>query len=177
MHQDDLILLIQKKDPKAFDHLYDMYSQSLYGVIYNIIKDKEEAEDVLQETFVKIWNNLDNYDDSKGRFYTWVVNIARNSAIDKYRSKSFKKTKQNLSTETFVDVIKDSYDLGSKVDAIGIKKFINILKPKCIKIIDLLFFKGFTHKEAAEELDIPMGTLKTRNRACLGELRTILEVE
>ncbi|MCQ0111946.1 RNA polymerase sigma factor [Zhouia amylolytica] len=176
MDQDQLLDLIKKKDSRSFDYLYDMYSQSLYGVIHNIISNREEAEDILQEVMIKIWDNMDSYDESKGRFYTWIINIARNSAIDKYRSKNYKNFKKNLSTENFVSVIKDSYNLSNITDAIGIGSFIKKLKPKCIKIIDLLFYKGFTHKEAAEELDIPMGTLKTRNRACINELRTILEV-
>ena len=176
MTQDDLLKLIKEKNPKSFDYLYDMYSLSLYGVIHNIVKDREEAEDLLQDVMVKIWNNLSTYDSSKGRFYTWIVNIARNTAIDKYRSKDFNNNRKNLSTDNFVSVIKDSYNLSGSTDAIGIKKFIDKLKPTCVKIIDLLFFKGFTHKEASEELEIPIGTIKTRNRACIGELRTMLNV-
>lgn len=176
MRPNDVLALAKKKDPKAFDILYDMYSQNLYGVIYNIIKNKEEAEDTLQEVFVKIWSNIDSYDSSKGRFFTWIINIARNSAIDKYRSKNFKTTKQNLSTENFVDIIEQSSNVMGRLDAIGISKFVAKLKPKCIKIIDLLFFKGYTHKEASEELEIPIGTLKTQNRSCISNLRTLMNV-
>ncbi|GLB49990.1 RNA polymerase sigma factor [Neptunitalea lumnitzerae] len=175
MSQEELVILIKKKDPRSFDYLYDMYADNLFGVIHTILKNKEESEDVLQEAFVKIWNNLDAYDDNKGRFFTWILNIARNLAIDKYRSKGFNNHKKNLSTENFVDIIKGSYSLNASTDAIGIKKFIKKLKPTCIKIIDLLFFKGFTQKEASEELDIPLGTVKTRNRACINELRNMLD--
>lgn len=175
MSQEELVILIQKKDPKSFDYLYDMYANNLFGVIFTILRDTEESEDVLQEVFIKIWNNLELYDETKGRFFTWILNIARNMAIDKYRSKSFNNQKKNLSTDNFVDIIKDSYTLNDKMDAIGIKKFIEKLKPVCIKIIDLLFFKGFTQKEASEELDMPIGTLKTRNRACINELRNMLD--
>ncbi|WP_255504500.1 sigma-70 family RNA polymerase sigma factor [Mesonia sp. HuA40] len=75
-----------------------MYAQSLFGVIENIIKNKAQSEDVLQEVMVKIWRNLPQYDPEKGRFFTWIVNIARNSAIDKYRSKAYKKERQNLAS-------------------------------------------------------------------------------
>lgn len=177
MQQDQLLELLQKKDEKSFDHLYDMYAQSLFGVIHAIVKNKAQAEDVLQEVMVKIWQKIETYDASKGRFYTWIVNIARNAAIDKYRSKAYKKQRENLSTDNFVDVIEGSYNLGKLTNAIGIKAFIEKLKPKCIKIIDLLFYKGFTHKEAAENLSIPLGTLKTRNRACINELRTLLDIK
>lgn len=176
MTQEKLVSLIQEKDPKAFDYLYDMYAQNLFGVINAILNDKEESEDVLQEVFVKIWNNLDAYDATKGRFFTWLLNIARNTAIDKYRSKGFNNSKKNLSTTNFVDIIKDGYSLSSTTDAIGIKKFIKKLKPMCTQIIDLLFYKGYTQKEASEELEIPLGTLKTRNRACINELRNMLDV-
>lgn len=175
MSQEELASLIQKKDPKSFDYLYDMYAENLFGVIHNILKNKEESEDVLQETFIKIWNNLDSYDESKGRFFTWILNISRNMAIDRYRSKGFNNHKKNLSTDNFVDIVKGSYNLNAKTDVIGISKFIEKLKPVCIKIIDLLFFKGFTQKEASEELNIPIGTLKTRNRACINELRNMLD--
>jgi RNA polymerase sigma-70 factor (ECF subfamily) len=77
--------LILAKDQRAFTYVYDMYSKSLFAVISNLVSDREEAEDVLQETFVKIWKNIDSYNESKGRFYTWIVNIARNSSIDKLR--------------------------------------------------------------------------------------------
>lgn len=175
MSQEELVVLLQKKDPRSFDYLYDMYAQNLYGVIFNILKDTQESEDTLQEVFVKIWNSLPSYDAKKGRFFTWILNIARNLAIDKYRSKAFNNQKKNLITDNFVDTIKGSYSLGGKTDAIGLHKYVNMLKPLCIKIIDLLFFKGFTQKEASEELEIPLGTLKTRNRACINELRNIIE--
>ena len=89
MSQEDVLLLIQKKDNRAYNVLYDMYAKSLFAIISNIIKDREEAEDTLQEVFIKIWKNIDSYNESKGRFYTWMLNIARNSSIDKMRSKNF----------------------------------------------------------------------------------------
>ena len=124
--------------------------------------------------FIKIWNNSSNYAIEKGRFFTWILNIARNSAIDMTRSKAYKNTKKNLSAENFVDILSSSDDLNQSTNAIGIQKFVNALKPVCIKIIDLLFFKGYTHADAAEELNMPLGTLKTRNRNCLNDLRTIV---
>mgnify|MGYP001766483760 CR=1 FL=1 len=89
MTQEELIPLLLKKDDRSFTLLYDNYSKSLYGVIFTLIKDREEAEDVLQEVFIKIWKNIDSYNESKGRLYTWMLNIARNTSIDKLRSKGF----------------------------------------------------------------------------------------
>jgi len=176
MTQEDILPLIYKKDDRAFTILYDMYAKSLFGVIQNLIKDQEEAEDVLQEVFVKIWKNIDSYHENKGRFYTWILNIARNSAIDKLRSKGYNNAKMNQSADNFVHLLDDNSKFNNKIDSIGIMEFVKKLKPKCIKIIDLLFFKGFTQKEASEALEIPLGTVKTQNRNCINELRTLLEV-
>jgi RNA polymerase sigma-70 factor, ECF subfamily len=176
MSQEEILPLIQKKDDRAYTLLYDMYAKSLFAIISNMIKDREEAEDILQEVFVKIWKNIDSYNESKGRLYTWMLNIARNSSIDKMRSKNFNNHKKNLSSDNFVHLLDDSNKLTHKIDTIGIQEFIKKLKPKCIALIDLLFFKGYTQQEASEELEIPLGTVKTNNRNCINDLRTFLQV-
>jgi RNA polymerase sigma-70 factor (ECF subfamily) len=174
MTQEELLPQLLKKDDRSFTLLYDNYSKSLYGIIFNLIKDKEEAEDVLQEVFVKIWKNIDTYNTSKGRLYTWMLNIARNTSIDKLRSKNFNNNQKNLSTDNFVHILDDNSKTINKIDAIGIKEFIKKLKPKCIQLIDLLFFKGYTQQEASDELEIPLGTVKTQNRNCMNELRLMI---
>ena len=176
MTQEELLPLLQKKDDRSFTLLYDNYSKSLYGIIFNLVKDKEESEDVLQEVFVKIWKNIDTYNTSKGRLYTWMLNIARNTSIDKLRSKNFNNSQKNLSSDNFVHLFEDSNKVVNKIDAIGIQEFVKKLKPKCIQIIDLLFFKGYTQQEASEELEIPLGTVKTQNRMCMNDLRKFLNV-
>ncbi|MFT5752953.1 MAG: RNA polymerase sigma-70 factor (ECF subfamily) [Flavobacterium sp.] len=174
MEQEELLKELLKKDDKSFTLLYDNYSKSLFGVIYNLIRNTEEAEDVLQEVFVKIWKNIDSYNESKGRLYTWMLNIARNTSIDKLRSKNFNNSQKNLSTDNFVHILEDNSKTTNRIDAIGIKEFIMKLKPKCIQIIDLLFFKGYTQQEASDELEMPLGTVKTNNRNCMNELRKML---
>jgi RNA polymerase sigma-70 factor (ECF subfamily) len=176
MSQEELLVLIYKKDEKAFTHLYDMYSKSLFSVIHVLIKNREEAEDVLQDVFVKIWKNIDSYNESKGRFYTWIINIARNTSIGKLRSKDYNNTQKNLSSDNFVNLLDESNKLSHKLDAIGIQEFVKKLKPKCIEIINLLFFKGYTQQEASEELALPLGTIKTQNRNCINDLRNYLKV-
>ena len=176
MSQEELLVLIYKKDDKAFTVVYDMYSRSLFSVIHVMIKNREEAEDVLQEVFIKIWKNIDSYQEKKGRFYTWILNIARNTSIDKLRSKNFNKDKQNLSSDNFVHLLDDSNSQTHKMDSIGLKEFVQKLKPKCIQIIDLLFFKGYTQQEASDELEIPLGTVKTQNRNCINDLRNYLRL-
>ena len=174
MTQEELIPLLLKKDDRSFTLLYDNYSKRLYGVIFTLIKDREEAEDVLQEVFVKIWKNIDSYNESKGRLYTWMLNIARNTSIDKLRSKGFNNNQKNLSADNFVHILDDNSKTINQIDAIGIKEFIKKLKPKCIQIIDLLFFKGYTQQETSDELEIPLGTVKTQNRNCMNELRLLI---
>jgi RNA polymerase sigma-70 factor, ECF subfamily len=152
------------------------YSKSLFAVISNLVSDREEAEDVLQESFVKIWKNIETYNDTKGRLYTWMLNITRNTAIDKLRSKGFNNKQKNLSSDNFVHLLDDSNKMTNRIDTIGIQEFVKKLKPKCIQLLDLLFFKGFTQQEASEELEIPLGTVKTQNRNCINDLRTYLQV-
>lgn len=169
-----LISKFQQKDEKAFEELYNMYGDSMHGVIYNIVRDHDIAEELMQDVFIKAWNNASSYSAEKGRFFTWILNIARNAAIDKTRSKAFKNSKKNLGVEYFVDVLQHSDNLDDKTDAIGIKKFVSQLAKKCIEVIELLYFKGFTQKEASESLGMPIGTIKTRNRNCIQQLRTIV---
>ena len=176
MSQEELLQQIYKKDDRAFTLLYDMYFKKLFNVIYNLIRDHEEAEDILQETFVKIWKNIESYDESKGRFYTWILNISRNASIDRLRSKGFNNRQKNLSSDNFVHLLDESNKMNHKIDTIGIREFVKKLKPKCIQILDLLFFKGYTQQEASEELQIPLGTIKTQNRNCINDLRNFLKV-
>lgn len=175
MQLDLLIKNFKNKDVKAFETLYEMYKQSVSGVVYNIVRDEKIAEEITQDVFIKAWNNADSYSEKKGRFFTWIINIARNAAIDKTRSKSYKNSSKNLDAEFFVDILENTDSLDKKTDAIGIKNFVAKLKENCVKLIELLYFKGFTQKEASENLKIPLGTVKTRSRNCINELRSMLK--
>mgnify|MGYP001101806543 FL=1 len=171
-----LILQFQKKDVKAYEKLYNMYCDSISGIVYSIVKDNDVAQEVTQDVFIKAWNNSDSYNSKKGRFFTWILNIARNAAIDYTRSKKYKQSKQNLNSDFFVDILETHQSLDATTNTIGLKEFVTKLGDKCKSVIELLYFKGFTQKEASEELDMPIGTIKTRNRTCIGELRTMLGV-
>ena len=173
----DIDLLVEqfcKKDQKAFEKLYRMYSDSIHGVVYNIVKDTAIADEIMQDVFIKAWQKCDTYSSKKGRFFTWILNIARNAAIDKTRSKAFKQSRQNLDADFFVDIITSNDNLDRSTDAIGIKKFVKKLGEKCKKVIELLYFRGYTQKEASEELEMPIGTIKTRNRNCIKDLRDMV---
>ncbi|MCF4101822.1 sigma-70 family RNA polymerase sigma factor [Gillisia sp. M10.2A] len=172
MQQDQLIAELQQKNERAFERIYQLYSVSTYGIIFSITKDEKVSEEILQDVFMKIWNNASSYNPEKGRFFTWVLNIARNASIDKIRSKDFKNKRLNLKSDNFVDILESKSNTSGKLDAIGLQKYLDILEPTCKKLIDLLFFKGFTQKETAEELAMPLGTVKTRNRVCIDKLRS-----
>tara|TARA_R110002049_G_scaffold132372_1_gene291435 strand:- start:1512 stop:2042 length:531 start_codon:yes stop_codon:yes gene_type:complete len=174
MNLETLVEKFKQKDEKAFETLYGMYSKSMQGVIFNIVRDNDIAEEVVQDVFIKAWHKSGTYSSSKGRFFTWILNIARNAAIDKTRSKNFKKSKQNLNADFFVDIIESTDSLDNKTDAIGISKFVSKLAEKCKAVINLLYFKGYTQTEASEVLDMPIGTIKTRNRNCIKELRSMV---
>lgn len=151
--------------------LYDNYSSALYGVVFRIVQKEETAEDVLQEVFLKIWNQFKQYDPSKGRLYTWMMNIARNAAIDKIRSREFTNSVKNQTIDESVHNI----DLGNgssfNPETIGIKEIVGKLDPEHREIIDLMYFKGLTQIEVALKLHLPLGTVKTRSRAAIMKLR------
>ena len=172
-----LVQRFQNKDSKAFEQLYGMYSDNICGVISSIVRDREIAEELTQDVFVKIWNNAESYNPSKGRFFTWILNIARNSAIDKVRSKSFKNQKKNLQADYFVGILEQAEEHEETIDIRGLQQLLMDLKKKCVQIIEMLYFRGYTQKQVSEELGIPLGTVKTRNRNCLGKLRDNMTLE
>lgn len=169
-----LVELLKTKDSIGFNVLYDNYSPALFGVLLKTLGDKLVAEDVLQEVFVKIWNNIQSYDASKGRLYTWMLNIARNAGIDKLRSKDYKSNAKNQSIDRSVYKLNEN-SLVSKTDTIGLKKIVEQLNPDQYLVIDMLYFKGYSQSEAAEALGLPLGTIKTRARAALTQLRSIIK--
>ncbi len=151
--------------------LYERYSAALYSVISRIINDDHLAEDVLQESFVKIWKNVDEYDLNRGRLFTWMLNICRNAAIDKMRSKGYKTAMKTQSDETVLYENPTKVYDSIKPETIGIREIVTKLKPEWRTIIDLIYFNGYTHQEAAVTLKLPLGTVKTRLRSAIMYLR------
>jgi len=158
----ELVARLRSRDPSAMSVLYDMYSATLYGVVLHIVKIEEIAEDVLQEAFVKIWNSFNHYDTSKGRLFTWMINICRNQAIDTVRSKSYRISNTNQDI-TLTDR-SSFFHNGFKPEHIGIRDMVNNLNSEQKQVIDLMYFEGFSQSEIAEAYNIPLGTVKTRAR-------------
>ncbi len=171
LEEDTLITALNNREKIGAEALYDMYSTALMGIISRVIQDKEIAEDVLQETFIKIWNSISQYDSSKGRLFTWMVNVARNLAIDKVRSKDFRNHSKNQEIENNVTFIDEQRNTVYKPELLGLKELVLKLKPEQKTIVDLIYFKGYTHVEVSDELEIPLGTVKTRLRMGIIELR------
>lgn len=146
----------------------------MLGLIYKVVRSREAAEEVLQDTFVKIWKYSAQYDSSKGRLFTWFANIARNAAIDKVRSARFQRDQKTDSIESFVT--NDNFGASEmNIADSGLKEVINSLDEKYRKLIELVYFQGYSQREIEKEFNIPLGTVKTRIRAAIKELRSKLE--
>lgn len=164
--------MLQQRDDKAFSYLYDNYSGALYGIVNSIVTDREIANDVLQNVFVNIWKKVESYDATKGRLFTWMLNVARNAAIDEVRSKGFRDSQKNQSISDNVDV--PGAITEAITDDVGLKKVLTKLKGELRILIDMSYFQGFTHEEISKALNIPLGTVKTRIRSALMQLRTMI---
>ena len=170
--EEELIAALKDKNREAVGLLYDRYSGFLFGLINRIVQSEQIAEDLLQEVFVKIWMNIGTYDSRKAKLVTWMANIARNLSIDKIRSKDYKNALKNHDIEDYVNNIEES---SFNPDHIGVKEMLDKLGEEYKKIIDLVYFKGYTQADAAEELGIPLGTVKTRIRSAIMKLREIFK--
>jgi RNA polymerase sigma-70 factor (ECF subfamily) len=137
------------------------------------VTDKDFASDVLQEVFIKIWRQIESYDNTKGRLFTWMLNVARNASIDAVRSKGYQKSQKNR------ELTENVYDAGGSTnintDRIGLKKLVHNLKEDYRILIDLSYFQGFTQDEISKMLNIPLGTVKTRMRSALIQLKQVIK--
>jgi len=170
--EEELVLLLKQQSREAFNYLYKHYAAVLYGVITKVVSDEQTAQDVLQDVFVKIWNNIEQYDAKKGRIYTWMINIARNAAIDKLRSKGEIMKGKIQTGDDIVNNVGRGMKTERATDTIGLRKMVSNLKPEYETIINLAYFKGFTLDEISKSLNIPLGTVKTRMRSAIQQLRS-----
>ncbi|RYD80110.1 MAG: sigma-70 family RNA polymerase sigma factor [Sphingobacteriales bacterium] len=176
LSEEEIIALLKERDPRGMRYLYDKFSAALFGIVFKIVPVQEVAEEILQETFVKIWQNFSSYDAKKGRLYTWMLNIARNLAIDKTRSTDFKNTTQTQNVDIFVHTTEAPESDTTNPEHIGLKEIVETLRVEQKELIDLIYFKGFTQAEAAEKLKMPLGTVKTRVRSAMTELRKLFQL-
>lgn len=166
-----LVSSLKVKDEHALAALYKMYAASLKGIILRIVIHEETAEDLLQETFVKIWNSIDKYDDSKGRLFTWMSRLAKNIAIDQLRKKSHINSARHVNIQDKILHIDQKLSYKFNTDVIGVRRLTKTMNPMQRLLLDMVYFEGYTHNEIAEELNIPLGTVKSKIRNALLELR------
>lgn len=156
------------------DYLYKNYAGTLYGVVFRVVKTRELAEEVLHDAFLKIWSKMEFYDDTKGKLFTWMLNLTRNLAIDQVRSKAYKNSNRTDQIETNEPNIEKKHFTQQTIDWIGVRDLLNVLKPEHKEVIELMYLKGYTQVEAAEQLQLPLGTVKTRIRTAMNQLRSSL---
>jgi RNA polymerase sigma-70 factor (ECF subfamily) len=155
----------------TFAELYHSYSPAIYSAINKVVKNTTLSQDVLQNTFIKIWQHQANFDKSKGTPFTWMLNIARNEAIDTLRSKRYRQSKVTapLNEASFLNS-----DPFSHLDHMDVRKLLYILKPRDRVILELCFFRGYTCEQTAELLRLPCGTVKTRMQQSYKVLKAAL---
>jgi len=164
-HQ-NLIHQLKEKDPNAFSKIYDLYANAIYGVILKICRSEVVAQEVLQDTFLTVWNKSYQYNEEKASFYTWLYRIARNKALNAIRNDD-----KNIIQNENLSVYKGKEEPQEENDFTAIKGSLNKLKPHHKKAIELVFFRGYTHREAYEEMDVPLGTFKSYIRQALKQLK------
>lgn len=170
-----LMQMVRQRNQQALSLLYDRYVAQVYGLVYRILNNGSMAEEVTQDTFMKVWKQPDRWDDAKGRFSSWLLTIARNTAIDHLR-----RERRQVSPETAsLDVVAEPpspfglpHD-SRRLDANTIRGLLDELPFEQAHAIELAFFQGMTHRELAEHLDLPLGTVKTRVRLGLQKLKAL----
>jgi RNA polymerase sigma-70 factor, ECF subfamily len=158
---------LRSHSQQAFSALYDNYAPSLLGIIFNIVKDRDEAENLLQDSFVKIWRNIGQYDSSKGRLFTWLLTICRNTALDYLRKHGRLPLTEIQNAENNVYISSAPENISDT----GLKNEVEKLPPDYRNVIRLIYFFGYTHQEVSTILQLPLGTVKTRTRMALQILR------
>ncbi|MFD2561186.1 RNA polymerase sigma factor [Aquimarina rubra] len=165
--KDDLELIkkLQNQDSYALSKVYDLYSGALYGVILRMCKDEPLAQDLLQETFMKIWQKSHTYNPDKGKFFTWSYRIARNITLNSLRKKDILIQNEDLS------VYKDRSTSEAEKDFLELDGSLKKLEPHHQRALELVYFNGLTHREAHEEMNVPLGTFKSYIKQALKKLR------
>lgn len=162
---EELISRLSNKDKNALYAIYDKYSGALYGVILRMSRNEVIAQDLLQETFIKIWQKIDSYDATKGKFYTWAYRIAKNTTLNALRKPELLIQSEDLSVYT------NKKQEETVPDYAALSGAIKTLEPHHQEAISLVYFRGYTHREAYVQMGVPLGTFKSYIRQALNLLR------
>ena len=174
--QDDSALLayIAEKDQRALNTLYERYGTPVYSLALQVLRSEKNAEEVTQDTFMKVWNNPQQYDSSKGRFISWLLTVTRYTAIDRLRAEMRQAT-TNADDLEYVNVVSKTGIPEDPLRRDGqlIRELLTQLPTEQATLVQLGFLQGMTHRELSEKLDIPLGTVKTRVRLGLQKLKVL----
>jgi len=165
--------LLAQGDRQGVNLTHQNYGKALYGIIRRIVNSEALAEEILQDVMVKVWQNAKSYNRTKGRLFTWLSNIARNASIDAVRSARFNREQKTTSIENSVNENVGGIEEPQIKDS-GLAKIINSLDEKHRVLIDMAYFQGYSQREIEKELNIPLGTIKSRLRQAINQLRTKL---
>jgi RNA polymerase sigma factor (sigma-70 family) len=166
--------LLQQGNDTALDLIYEFYADAIYGVLYKILPTEAQAQDALQVTMEKVWKHSKSYDANKGRLFTWLINIARNTAFDELKSKNQQKTNANLPLDKVQGFVENRDQVYLQNEHIGIKKVLQQLSAEQQKLIHMAYFQGYTQSEIASEIPMPLGTVKTKLRNAILALRSLM---
>jgi RNA polymerase sigma-70 factor (ECF subfamily) len=166
----ELVALLKRRDKSGFALLYKRYAANLYGVVCRVVQSPEAAQDVLQDAFVKIWANIDAYDPAKGSLFTWMLNVARHTAIDYLRTRKRELARQHPDHD--LSTVDRYVYYEPATDTIGLEPLLASLPFQSQLLIDHFYFMGYTQEQVAQTFGMPLGTVKTRLRAAIRHLRT-----
>lgn len=170
-----LINAVANGDERALAELYDRYRVILFGLLIRILKSREEAEDVLQEVFLQVWRRANDFDEQRGKLFTWLVTLTRSRAIDRLRSLDARERVAQASVRDASEEISDAVDDTFRSEQRQLVTAALAQLPEEQKHPLLLaYFDGLTQSEIATKLGAPLGTVKTRMRAGLARLRDVL---
>lgn len=167
----EIVLELKAQNQLSFNRLYLKYASMLLGVISKLVSSREVAEDILQDTFIKIWKSIDQYDEEKGRLFTWMACLARNTAKDYLKGKNFAKSIRNDDIDSMYSKINDFHYSRYNIDVIGLRELMGVLSDSQKQILNLVYFQGYTQLEVSDKLHIPLGTVKSKIRLAVKELR------
>jgi RNA polymerase sigma-70 factor (ECF subfamily) len=170
----DLLVRIAERDREAFEQLYQRYIRSMFGLALRRLRDRQRAEDAVQETFAAVWRSAASYRPERGPAAPWLYAIARNAIVDRFR------TQVDTSGEVPEIVSSDPGPAESAESSFvswRVHRALEELSPREREVVELAYWSGLSQSEVAEYLHIPLGTVKTRTRAALARLAEILEGE
>ncbi len=165
---------LKRREPAVMAQLYDSYGKLVFSLIYRIVRDVGVAEDLVQETFLRVWNRAQGFDAARGALGPWLLAVARNRAIDYIRSSGGKMARGSLDLEyaeqpsTFVNF---ESDLLTRDREMRVRKAVDRLNENQRHVIELAYFEGLSQSEMAERMGQPLGTVKTWVRSALKNLR------